>query len=97
MQRITDAELVIILAHEQGCSNYVGDGDDLCGMSGCECLRVVRVLREAIGADEIVTLAEAVTKFAPDLGDEIARRWTAAKEKSDQALEHFISVLNSIP
>ena len=52
--KITDAELVIILAHEQGCSNYIGDGDVLCGLenddpaSECECLRIVRVLREAI-------------------------------------------------
>jgi hypothetical protein len=52
--KITDAELVILLAHEQGCSNYIGEGDDLCGLpldepeQECECLRIVRILREAI-------------------------------------------------
>jgi hypothetical protein len=51
--KITDAELVIIFAHEHGCSWYVGDGDVLCGAdygvgASCECLRIVRVLREAI-------------------------------------------------
>lgn len=52
--RITDAELVILLAHEQGCSDYLGEGDTLCGLEiddpakPCECLRIVRVLREAI-------------------------------------------------
>lgn len=47
--RISDAELVILLAHEQRCSNYVGDEDYvLCVMEQCECLRVVRILRDAI-------------------------------------------------
>lgn len=59
--KISDAELVIILAHEQGCSNYAGDGDVLCGLElddppqRCDCLRVVRVLREAIEQNRMTT------------------------------------------
>lgn len=56
--RVTDAELVIIKAHTDGCSRYVGEGDVLCGADlddgagECGCLQVVRQLREAIEDSE---------------------------------------------
>lgn len=38
-------------------------------------------------------LASGVSKFAPDLADELAKRWKEAVDKSDTALEEFLSVM----
>lgn len=43
------------------------------------------------------TLAEAMKKFAPDLADELAKRWAAAMEDQDERLEAFLSVLRNHP
>lgn len=38
-------------------------------------------------------LAAGVSKFAPDLADELAKRWKEAVDKSDKALEEFLVVM----
>lgn len=44
---VTDDELRIVLIHTQGCSNYTGEHDNICGSdSECGCLETVRALRE---------------------------------------------------
>lgn len=40
------------------------------------------------------TLAAAVRKFAPDLADELCRRWKEAQAKSDEALEELLAALS---
>lgn len=74
LTKITDAELVTILVHEQGCVNFVGQGDVLCGLTemepvsqSCECLRIVRALREAIETPASPDVLTALTKLSNEV------------------------------
>lgn len=42
---------------------------------------------------QLRALGEAIMKFAPDLGNELATRWVAAIKERDERLEAFLQVL----
>lgn len=55
----------------------------------------LRARERELGAANIAirTLAEAVLKFAPDLANELKRRWEQAKSESDERLNAFLALL----
>lgn len=57
--------------------------------------RIVALLEKKSTAarDALRTLAHAVLKFAPDLADELVKRWTKAKTDRDTALDEMLALL----
>jgi hypothetical protein len=61
----------------------------------------VETLEEAVleladrPAKTLRTLAEAMKVFAPDLADQLTKRWADAMKAQDERLEAFLAVLRS--
>lgn len=66
-----------------------------CPVCGAPC-RADKVLRNVESTGLLFeTLAEAMTKFAPDLAEELKKRWAVAIKAQDARLERFVAFLRA--